>query len=174
MNNLKSFTKICEVCKSTFQGGNRARYCKKCLTKHCEYCGKNFFTKMAHIKQGWGRYCSQSCNKKANPIDPSTITYFYGKNHHNWKNGKTTHSAGYILLNISGTKLYEHRVVMEKHLGRKLDKREQVHHINGNKQDNRLENLKIIDLVDHLVLEHKVGTYKKHLDILHTKASISL
>ena len=57
------------------------------------------------------------------------------------KNGEGTLSSGYKILYKIGRYISEHRFVMECHLKRKLKTSELVHHINGNKLDNRIENL---------------------------------
>jgi hypothetical protein len=43
----------------------------------------------------------------------------------------------------------EHRVVVESHIGRRLGYNEVVHHINGRKRDNRIENLEVTSRSDH-------------------------
>lgn len=73
-----------------------------------------------------------------------------GEKSHLWKGGKIKAKSGYIYAyspdHPNATKgpkgyIFEHRLVMENKLGRYLIKGEVVHHINGNKTDNRIENL---------------------------------
>lgn len=47
----------------------------------------------------------------------------------------------------------EHRKVVESFLGRKLTNTEVVHHINGNPKDNRIENLQVMDRIEHNIFE---------------------
>jgi hypothetical protein len=64
-------------------------------------------------------------------------------------NGTGTIQNGYRWFNLSTGRIPEHRLVMEKHLGRPLEKFEVVHHINGNRLDNRVENLLIMTRGSH-------------------------
>jgi hypothetical protein len=72
--------------------------------------------------------------------------------------GRPTHiTQGYLVYKFYGEKneRYVHRDVMEEFLGRPLSKGEMVHHINENRFDNRIENLKIVTINQHMSLHNK-------------------
>ena len=71
-------------------------------------------------------------------------------------NGAGTIREGYRKFELAGRNIFEHRLVMEKFLGRQLTRSEVVHHVNGNRLDNRLENLELMSRSGHTKL-HRAG-----------------
>lgn len=55
----------------------------------------------------------------------------------------------------------KHRLVMERRLGRYLLASEVIHHINGDKQDNRIDNLEVHTLSSHGQLHYRKGDYSR-------------
>lgn len=113
---------------SSFSGG----VCKLCNKK---YSGRKRI------------YCSNKCQTK-------TINSKGNKNGH-WKGGRFT-AGGYIYIlakeHPKATKMgyvLEHRLVMEKEIGRYLTDGEIVHHKNHKKNDNRISNLVLMTKREH-------------------------
>jgi hypothetical protein len=67
-----------------------------------------------------------------------------------WRGGKTLDRAkNYVIVSVDGRSIYEHRLVMERMLGRPLTSDEIVHHRDGNGLNNLPENLRLVDRVEH-------------------------
>jgi hypothetical protein len=92
-----------------------------------------------------------------------------GTNNINWKGGRTIASNGYVLVKRPGHHLadtrgyvYEHRLVAEEKLGRRLAPGEQVHHVDHNKQNNDPSNLEVkSSRADHALEHRKRGDLRR-------------
>jgi len=119
----------------------------------CEYCGIEFETYRSPSNfKTKPRFCSLKCTGK----------YQTGKNNPAYNGGKHIDSNGYIVLfmpehpncSVRNT-VMEHRFVMECKIGRYLNKKEIVHHIDFNKSNNKPENLMLFNNQAEHVKYHK-------------------
>lgn len=119
---------------------------KKIIMK-CENCGKE--VEVPENREKTFRFCSRSCfGKKVLSKNQAKIKRNYGEDHPKWKGG-CVRKDGYKLISVKGKQYFEHRYIMEKYLGKKLKTKEQIHHKNGNKTDNRICNLEVISIGEH-------------------------
>ncbi len=141
----------CETCGATFQASRSdARFCRKCRdernsrsfeSRHrgaCPDCGAVIVRRVGFCRKCASKY--RTSNQK-------------GLGNGNWKGGRTVDANGYVLLRTaSPTKRHpyelEHRVLWERAYG-PLPKWHIIHHLNGVKADNRLENLAAMSRADH-------------------------
>jgi len=86
----------------------------------------------------------------------------YKEKCYNWKGGRHKNSEGYIQIrdrthpNNNHGYVLEHRLIVEKHIGRYLYPWEIVHHKNGVKDDNRIENLELLPNGKHNKIVQKI------------------
>ena len=96
-----------------------------------------------------------------------------GQKHPSWKGGRFSSKNGYIKMyapnhpHATGHYIYEHRYIIEQHLGIILKKEQMVHHINGIKTDNRIENLEIVNGIEHNGIHHPHRNAKCHPERKH-------
>lgn len=132
------------------------------ISKKCKVCGTIFNTWPYMIKNGDGKFCSRKCygiNKKGIPPNSAFkkghVSWlkgkkgiFIGEKNGNFRGGIQIHNEGYIKILIENHPfrprngyIYQQRLIVEKQIGRALNPKEHVHHINEIKTDNRPENL---------------------------------
>lgn len=121
---------------------------RRLVDKPCETCGKTF-----RPRRSAARFCSRPCMWKQNG----------GKNakDESWWINPRGYIEGRVLIN--GVRVYrkQHRWIMEQHIKRPLLTTEDVHHIDGNKSNNSIDNLVLITHGQHSVITGTSRTHKR-------------
>lgn len=154
------FSGICKNCKNIFFTRWNAKndlgmFCNNGCSKQfnkskiikCENCGKPHKEINYYIKHNIKHFCSNKCRLKSH----------VGETNPNYKGFKIT-KRGYVICKTDKHTKIQHREIMENHLGRKLKSfpKEVIHHVNGIKNDNRIENLQIMSNSEHAKF-HKIN-----------------
>ena len=121
---------------------------RKLPDRRCDECGKVFKPARSSSK-----YCCRRCSWDNNGG--------HNKKPETWWTSVRGYIVGRVWINGKAVFMRKHRWIMEKHIGRPLSKKEVVHHINGNKLDNSIENLTIIQFGEHSAYHNNNRKYKR-------------
>jgi endogenous inhibitor of DNA gyrase (YacG/DUF329 family) len=113
------------------------------INVRCARCGKAFRVFPSRLKAAGKRiFCTLRCQVRTVASERT------GSRNPAWQGGRIRMN-GYVYLLVDGKYRAEHRLIMERILGRRLDRREVVHHKNGVRHDNRRANLEVLGLSKH-------------------------
>lgn len=138
---------------------------------NCILCSKEYYRHPSSIKKGEIKFCSKACDYIFKRGKTKTIKPIEARD---WR----VNRKGYLQTTIRRIRILQHRWVMEKNLDRSLLKTEFVHHINGNKLDNVIDNLVLVSSKLHthehqaVIRELKITKGLLHL-IVNNKSKIS-
>ena len=132
-----------------------------CLRK-CDMCGQEQWVSYWNVYK-LERHLCRGCNNAEQGVKKrGRVSHNKGKKKSNPKIGSTLIDAsGYVnvymgsLSTRAGKYMLQHRMVVEADLGRKLDSKEVVHHVDGDKTHNNLANLFVCTSMSHHRLVHK-------------------
>ena len=133
--------------KACYLAHRKANFVPKTVPRVCKQCGKDFTIPFCYLKKfkNPGQYCSRECWNEYMRANGGTHG---GKKKAGWGQGEGsfTDCHGYVheYDPIRHKFVRQHRLVMERMLGRPLEKGEKVHHKNGKRGDNAPENLELI------------------------------
>lgn len=139
--------RTCEDCGGTYTPtGNRQRWCATCQwpSLTCEWCSGTFTTKRSRVEIGKGRFCSKRCANSSSAARGPDHGWFGGGL------GFDSKERRWLVTCRDGTQMFYSRAVMAGHLGRLLWPFEIVHHVNGDTEDDRIENLELTTRAEHI------------------------